>query len=392
MTINQQGAKRQHSRLLWVHAASLQSALDSATWVETTRHLRHLGWDVILIGEGPRGRHEVAGVDIYCLPKPDRYLWGTIAFHLGLVRFILGSEGAIDIILFHQMSALWLLPLRQLNRLLGRKRPVFVMDTRDLPTTEGGVKNRLRTAYFNFVHWSTNRFADGQTVITPRMAELVDVPGTKLWGIWPSGVDIARFSAAREGRRWPTGDESVRLCYVGKLHLERNLLPLCEAVKAANASGPRFHLSLVGKGPHEVVLRRVAEDSQGGISIEEPVPHEKIPELLHDYHVGVTSLPEPDDVKFQASSPIKLFEYMAAGMPILSTANPCHTDVIGNHDVAFWANEATSDAIINALDAIWADRSRLEQLGQESFSLADMWTWQSAAEKLEAALSYGINT
>ena len=40
-------------------------------------------------------------------------------------------------------------------------------------------------------------------------------------------------------------------------------------------------------------------------------PHDQIPEVLARAHVGV--LPFPDEEKFRVSSPIKLFEYMAAG-------------------------------------------------------------------------------
>ena len=51
--------------------------------------------------------------------------------------------------------------------------------------------------------------------------------------------------------------------------------------------------------------------------------------MLAAADIGVTSLPSPDDVKYEASSPLKLFEYMAAGLPVLATSNRCHTDVVG---------------------------------------------------------------
>ena len=204
-------------RLLWVHAAPLLTALDGATWLETTRHLRLMGWDVVLLGEGPRGHHVVGGVEIQCLPKPGRYLIGTVLFHLSVLRLIIKHFDEIDVLLFHQMSAIWLLPLKFLRAVMGRSYPKLVMDTRDLPTTESGFKNRLRSAYFSLVHWFANHAADGQTAITRRMVELVSIPADNLWGIWPSGVEVARFADAEDGRVWPQADQPIRLCYIGSL-------------------------------------------------------------------------------------------------------------------------------------------------------------------------------
>lgn len=377
-------------RILWIQAAPLHVALDAATWLETTRHLRNQGCEVVLIGEGPADVTEVDGVTIECIPKPDIYFLGTVLFQLAAVRFTLDHMDRFDVVLFHQMSAPWLLPLRILRGLRGREFPRFVMDTRDLPTTEGGLKNRLRSAYFKLVHWFANRTAHGQTVITPRMAELVKIPSHRLWGIWPSGVDVERFAGARDGRKWPGQDEPVKLCYVGKLHLERNLLPLCQAVKQANNGQLRFQLTLVGSGMHENVFRELSSNPANGIVVMNSLRHEEIPALLREHHVGVTSLPDPEDKKFQASSPIKLFEYMAAGMPILSTSNPCHTDVVRDGQYAFWADQATPAAILESLDAAYGQRQNLKRLGDESFADVAGWSWAASARKLAGALKLGL--
>ncbi len=96
-----------------------------------------------------------------------------------------------------------------------------------------------------------------------------------------------------------------------------------------------FVLSLYGDGPLRPQLEALAVDSGGAVRIQRPVPHEQVPSVLAQAQVGVTSLPEPDDAKYEASSPIKLFEYMAAGMPVLATDSKCHTDVVGDGRFAF---------------------------------------------------------
>ena len=373
-------------RVAWVSPVTPEK-LDSATWVDTTRELRRQGVDVTLITIGPAGKQSYRGVEVLNVPRPTIYLLGQVLFHLGVLRYLLPRLQSYDVILFHQLSAVWLLPLR----LFGRRRPRLVMDTRDMVDfASGSLKIRLRTAWFDMVTGLAARFADGQTAITPRMAELVHIPDDQLWGIWPSGVESERFAAAAKARHWPYQDEAIRLVYTGIFLEKRNLLPLSRAVNRAGAEGMSFVLSLYGDGPLRAELDACAAESGGAVRVERPVPHENVPHILARAHVGVTSLPEVNDVKYEASSPIKLFEYMAAGMPVLATSNKCHTDVVGDGRYAFWADDVTEETLLETLRHVWADRAELAQLGQEAQADVYGWTYAANAAKLKAALVYGL--
>lgn len=114
-------------RVAWVSPVT-PDKLDSATWVDTTRELRRQGVDVTLITIGPAGKQSYRGVEVLNIPRPKVYLLGQALFHLGVLRYLLPRLRSFDVILFHQLSAVWLLPLR----LAGRRRPQLVMDTRDM--------------------------------------------------------------------------------------------------------------------------------------------------------------------------------------------------------------------------------------------------------------------
>lgn len=374
-------------RLFWVSPIT-PSKLDTTTWVDTTRELRRQGMDVTLVAAGPAGPCQYNGVDVLNIPRPNIYLLGQVLFHLNVLRYLLPRRLSYDVVLFHQISAVWLLPLR----LLGRRRPLLVMDSRDIVDLEqGNLKARLRTAWFRMVYWLSERFLDGQTVITPRMADLVGVKPEQLWGIWPSGVDVESFAAARRDRRWPASGKPVHMVYVGIFLAKRNLVPLIRAVQRANDEGMSFVLSLFGDGPLRPEMEALAAGSGGAVRVERPVPHEKIPAVLSQALVGVTSLPDPGDAKYEASSPIKLFEYMAAGMPVLATDSKCHTDVVGDGRFAFWAHGTSEEAILAALRELWAQRQELRLLGSEAAAAAQAWTWSAAARKLNNAIHYGVS-
>jgi glycosyltransferase involved in cell wall biosynthesis len=134
----------------------------------------------------------------------------------------------------------------------------------------------------------------------------------------------------------------------------------------------------------------LVERADGRVKIIPPVSHDQIPNILAHAHVGVTSLPDPDDVIYQASSPIKIFEYMAAGLPILATRNVCHTDVVGDGKFVFWADKTDEASLLEAINASWEKRAELAQLGQEALDSVQEWTWQEAGKKLSAALVKGL--
>lgn len=374
--------------VLWVYPDSLQRSLDAATWLETTRELRQLGWQVTLVAEGPTGVKQIAGVAVYSIPKPNVYLVRQVIFHLRVLALLLRLWSSLDVILFHQMSAPWLLPLRLLRAFGGRSRPLLIMDTRTvpmIPTEVATRKDRLRNWFDNTMNRIANRWADGQTAITPRMAETVGIPPRQLLGVWPSGVTVERFAPARDTRRWPEAGEAVELVYVGALHHQRNLLNLCHAVLEANRSEPRFRFTMVGDGTARRALEQLASENTGVLLVLPPVPHADIPPILAAAHVGV--LPFPDQERFRVSSPIKLFEYMAAGLPIMATRIACHTDVVSKGSYAYWAESADVAGLRDALEEIWSDRQMLAERGRVAAEAAPDWSWAAAAVKLSAALN-----
>lgn len=373
-------------RLAWVSPLTPWK-LDSVTWLDTTRELRQLGMDVTLLAAGPAGPGDYRGIAVHNIPRPDIYFIGRLLFHLRLLAYLLPRLSQFDFILFHPISAFWLFPLR----LAGRGRPLLVMDSRDLldfGTTT--VKARLRNAWERLTYRLATRLADGQTAITPRLAQLVGIPPEQLWGIWPSGVNPEPFRVARANRRWPANGQPLRLVYLGIFLEQRHLLPLARAVRRANDEGMSFRLSLFGDGPYRAALEAYAAEAGDCVRVEKPIPYDAIPAMLSAAHIGVTSLPTVDDVKYEASSPLKLFEYMAAGLPVLSTSNRCHTDVVGQGRYAFWAAEPTEEQLLAALRRAWSAREHLSQLGQEAYRDAANWTWSASSRKLYSALEAGL--
>lgn len=371
--------------LLWVQISDLDQILDAATFRTPSRILREMGWNVILTQSVSEDGAMVLEDGLLSVPRRPIYLLGQILLHLKIIRWILAHD-EIDIVMFHEVSAAWFMPAPLIYRLLGRRRPLFVMDIRTLHMGSGaqGIKDRLRALYYRYSHAMADFWVDGHLAITPHIAEAVGIEPDRLLGVWPSGVDPKKFEIAHEARHWPGDDGPVRLVYIGSIHSERNLPALCRAAIAATNQGMRFSFTIVGSGDQQAELEALARGSNGVVTVKPPVPHEEVWKILADAHIGV--LPFPDQLKFRVSSPIKLFEYMAAGMPIMATYITCHTDVVGGGEYVFWAEGSDEEALLDALGRIWVARDTLPERGQQALAAVEDWTWEASTAKLAAAL------
>ncbi len=380
-------------KLLWVAPGNPEKSLDSATMLDTSRELNRSGWDVTLIVVGDSKSKILKGVQLYSIYRPEIYLLRQLVFHIHALSYIYRSLNSVDVVLFHSMSAPWMLALAMLLRLRKRRLPALVMDTRTVDmasASRGRWKDTIRRNYHSFIEKSVNLWVDGRLAITPRMAEYVRIPCEKLWGVWPSGVDAELFEPAQSSRTWPGSGKIVQLVYVGILNYERNLMNLSRAVAKANAEGMPMVLSLVGDGNQKEELEKFASETNGCVHVFPRVDHTQIPGVLSRAHIGV--LPFPDEEKFQVSSPIKLFEYMASGLPILATRIACHTDVIGDGDYVIWMEGSDEENLLAALREVWKRSGELSEMGRRAALASSAWTWRESARKLRTALENGLAT
>ena len=373
--------------LIWVTPNDLRTALDAATFLDTANELRKLGWNVTLISGSPAGTQQVRGIAVKSIPSPDVYFIGQHIFHQQALKFIKNQHPPANVVLFHQVSGLWMLKLR-----LRRNRPLIVLDTRSVympdKSTSRQIKGILREMYLNMITRLANRWTDGQTAITQRIAESIHIPPEKLWGCWPSGVDLDRFAPAAIERQWPGPNGTLKIIYIGSTHYERNLLTLAKAVIQAVEKGMNYHLTIIGAGAQQEELKTFASIHPAILSVHDAVPHEDIPRWLAKAHLG--ALPFPDEEKFRVSSPIKLFEYMAAGLPVMATRIACHTDVMHDQPYALYAEGSDSASLLAALEKIWLTQDNLPDLGQQAIRDAAQWSWTEAARHLKSALEYGM--
>lgn len=137
--------------------------------------------------------------------------------------------------------------------------------------------------------------------------------------VTPNGVDTARVRPAERPVSCSTTTPFV-IGFVGTLKPWHGVATLVDALALLQAVRPdEYRLLLVGDGPEAGSLRARAATAGVAHLVEftGPVDPADVPALLHRMDVAVAPYPRLADFYF---SPLKVYEYLAAGLPVVASA------------------------------------------------------------------------
>ncbi|MFF3253652.1 glycosyltransferase family 4 protein [Actinacidiphila glaucinigra] len=140
----------------------------------------------------------------------------------------------------------------------------------------------------------------------------------------------------------PAGDE--RVVYLGQMSRARGAE---ELVAMARLLAPDVRVELIGAADGDVRGVLAAADRDGVLRWHGFLPNDAALDRLRGALAGVSLL--RDEANYRHSRPTKVVEYMAYGIPVVSTPNPLAAKLVRGHDcgllVPFQAPAAAADAV-----------------------------------------------
>lgn len=372
-------------RILILSPKILDESLSSTSRDASMEYLSHHA-EIVLIGRfrdpssASTGRkYEVVPVGAPRVPIVNM-LWfmirGTAAVASALKR------STPDVILVEPASVVPAIAGRLCARL--RTAPPIHLDVRTMPVPGGGWRSLLERAFTALTLRLACRGCSGFSAITDGvagwMSQSMGLDPAEIT-IWSTGVDPVLFDPARFPSRDSTDSGTLRVIYHGAVSLSRGLGELVIAMSRISTDGHRARLTILGNGPDVDAVTTLRDKSglRDVVTISPAVALADVPAVIAGHDIGI--IPLPDLPCWSTSSPTKLMEYLAMGIPVIATEIEAHRAVLNSDGPVVWAGTGDAvqlaEAIKTAGDSLGKLTSRA-RAGRDDFVAAYSWNAQAA--------------
>lgn len=191
--------------------------------------------------------------------------------------------------------------------------------------------------------------ADLVMTINERLAQLRRQQGAQQVIVAPNGVDLAAFSQARHHQN----DQETHpptLVYIGSLAAHWGVDLAIRALPLLVEQIPTIRMLIAGSGPERFMLEELSYELgvADHVHFYGAVSYAVLPEILAQADIGVATS-RADSTFRQYASPLKLIEYMAAGLPVIATRVGQQIETVATSGAGILINQSPQEFAVATL-------------------------------------------
>jgi glycosyltransferase involved in cell wall biosynthesis len=354
------------------HLTSAHDRLDSRIFEKQCRTIVESGHKATLIVADGKGNNVINGVeiiDVGRLAGRIKRMWKTT----GLVYEIAVSVNA-DIYQLHDPELL----LIGLN--LKRKKKIVIFDSHEDVVGDIIVKPYLNKPFNYIIAKSFSVFEkfickriDGVIAATPSIE-------SKFLSFCKNVVNINNYPILESSETtisWENKQNEV--CYVGSIAANRGCLEIVKAMGFINCG---TKLNLVGNFAYFGIEREIRNlPSFQNVVLHGFLNKDEVKVIYSNSIAGIVTLfPIPT---YLESLPIKMFEYMAAGIPFIASDFKYWRKLLDSCECCIFVNPADAKEIANAISFFVDNRFEAEKMGNRGRKLVyEKYNWNNESRKL----------
>jgi glycosyltransferase involved in cell wall biosynthesis len=226
------------------------------------------------------------------------------------------------------------------------------------------------------------KVADAVVSVSRPLATLRTQQGAKLAVVIPNGVDFERFNASNLARK----EHPPTLVYMGSLDERWGVDLSIRAMPLLRSQMPDIRLLIAGRGPAEQELHQLAisKGVEDCTRFEGFVPYADLPALLAQADIGIAT--SRAHIFRRYASPLKIVEYMAAGLPVICSGGGEAEQMIiesgAGVNIPF-----EPEAFARAVQSIWTAPGSLSTYRQAATNYARSRSWEQMGIQMAQVLS-----
>jgi starch synthase len=217
------------------------------------------------------------------------------------------------------------------------------------------------------------------------------IPAQKIF-VFPNGVDAEQFcpdlGARRQVRESLGINNNPLILFVGNFYEWHDVGTLLDSFPRILTDYPDAHLVLVGDGS----LRKTMEQRSIDLGVSHAVhftgliPHADVPRYMATADIAVVPYPKMDQENWL--SPLKLFEYMAAGRAIIASTVGQVVDIIRHEKNGLLVPPSDASKMAEAIIRLLEDKDLRARLGQQArYDAVQDHSWEKYISRLETVFT-----
>lgn len=333
--------------------------------------LKEKGYEVHLIAPGIPAQNE-RGIFLHGVAKPQGSRLSRMVNTSKLIYHMALSIDA-DIYHFHDPE---LLPIGLLLKKRGKK--VIYDAHEDLPRqllTKHWIPSMLRKTLSvlieKFENYSAKKL-DAVVAATPLIEKRFKDKGCNT-------INVSNFPLLEEFlnsgfRRTP---KNRNVCYVGGINRVRGIFEMIEGVSKANA------ILLLGGRYADRKEKELVNNLQGYSHVKELdyLTRDQVAEVYSESHAGLVLLHPTKN--YVDSLPVKLFEYMACGLPVIASDFPLWKEIVEDNRCGVCVDPLNTDEIAAAITRFIHNAHEAEVMGENGRqAVLRRYNWENERIKL----------
>lgn len=197
---------------------------------------------------------------------------------------------------------------------------------------------------------------------------------------------FTRLSITKARREVNLPSDATIMGYVGNLHTmgkEKGIQTLLEALKLLRRGHPSVSLCIVG-GPQDLVERYQRHSRKMKVNkwvrFTGHVPFSLVPTYLQA--MDILTMPFPNEPHFASdASPLKLFEYMASGKPIVASDLPGTREII-DQETAVLVKPDSGSELAKGIQSLIENTQFSQKLARNAQKKVKQYTWLKRAKRI----------